>query len=174
MLSITNLQNFYGQNECPKKVNTCKEVDHLTSTEDHELAEIERKKIALMLQRAQVKSQSDQTNNGKPITLTDACFSSEVAKQKLIVVDFWAPWCGPCRMVGPLIEQLAAEYAGKVAFGKINVDDNQMIPSQFGVQGIPTLIVFKNGEPVETIVGACPKTQIELKFRPHIEKTKNS
>ena len=74
-------------------------------------------------------------------------------------------------MVGPLIEQLAAEYAGKVAFGKINVDDNQMIPSQFGVQGIPTLIVFKNGEPVETLVGACPKSHIESKFKPHMEKT---
>ena len=74
-------------------------------------------------------------------------------------------------MVGPLIEQLAAEYAGKVAFGKINVDDNQMIPSQFGVQGIPTLIIFKNGKPVETLVGACPKSQIELKFKTHMEKT---
>jgi thioredoxin 1 len=140
------------------------------NTEDHELAEIQRKKFAQMLQRAQVKSQAVQNINGKPITLTDACFSSEVAKQKLIVVDFWAPWCGPCGMVGPIIEQLAAEYAGKVAFGKINVDDNQIIPRQFGVQGIPTIIVFKNGEPVDTLVGACPKTHIESKFKPHMEK----
>lgn len=139
--------------------------------EDHELAEIQRKKITQMLQQAQVKSQPVQNINGKPITLTDACFSSEVAKQKLIVVDFWAPWCGPCGMIGPIIEQLAAEYAGKVVFGKINVDDNQIIPRQFGAQGIPTLIVFKNGEPIDTLVGACPKTQIESKFKPYMEKT---
>ena len=139
--------------------------------EDHELAEIQRKKITQMLQQAQVKSQPVQNINGKPITLTDACFSSEVAKQKLIVVDFWAPWCGPCGMIGPIIEQLAAEYAGKVVFGKINVDDNQIIPRQFGAQGIPTLIVFKNGEPIDTLVGACPKTKIESKFKPYMEKT---
>jgi len=124
-----------------------------------------------MLQRTQTQSQPAQLSKGKPITLTDDCFASEVAKHKLIVVDFWAPWCGPCRMVGPLIEQLATEYAGKVAFGKINVDYNQMIPSQFGVQGIPTLIVFKNGEPVETLVGACQKSHIESKFKPHMEKS---
>ena len=141
------------------------------NVEDHELAEIQRKKIAQMLQRTQEQTQPVHNINGKPITLTDACFSSEVAKQKLMVVDFWAPWCRPCRMVGPIIEQLAAEYAGKVAFGKINVDDNQIIPSQFGVQGIPTLIVFKNGEPVETLVGACPKTHIESKLRQHMEKS---
>lgn len=83
-----------------------------------------------MQQRAAAKSQPVQNLNGKSITLTDACFSSEVAKQKLIVVDFWAPWCGPCRMVGPIIEQLAAEYAGKVAFGKINVDEKSNDPKQ--------------------------------------------
>jgi len=124
-----------------------------------------------MLQRNQAKLQLDQTCSGKPIILTDACFSSEVAKQRLIVVDFWAPWCGPCGSVGPIIEQLASEYAGKVAFGKINVDENQIVPSQFGVQGIPTMIVFKNGEPVETLVGACPKSHIESKLKPHMDKT---
>ena len=141
------------------------------NAEDLELAEIQRKKIAQMLQRAQAQSQPNQNLNGKPITLTDASFASEVAKQKLIMVDFWAPWCGPCRMVGPLIEQLAVEYAGKVAFGKMNVDENRAIPMKFGVQGIPTLIVFKNGKAVETIVGACPKANIESKFKPHMEKT---
>jgi thioredoxin 1 len=160
--------------EKPISKHFAREGEHVTdNAEDHELAEIQRKKIAQMLQRTQEQSQPVQNLNGKPITLTDACFSSEVAKQKLIVVDFWAPWCGPCRMVGPIIEQLAAEYAGKVAFGKINVDDNQMIPSKFGVQGIPTLIVFKNGEPVETLVGACSKSHIESKLKPHMEKTEH-
>lgn len=152
-----------------------KEDDRLTNNiEDPELAQIQRRKIAQMLQRAQEGSQTNQNLNGKPIALADACFSSEVSKQKLIVVDFWAPWCGPCRTVGPIIEQLAAEYAGKVAFGKINVDDNRIIPIKFGVQGIPTLIVFKNGKPVETIVGACPKSHIESKFKPHMEKIEHA
>jgi len=141
--------------------------------EDNELEEIKRKKAAEMLQRPQAKQQIDQTCNCKPIVLTDACFSSEVAKQRLIVVDFWAPWCGPCRAVGPIIEQLASEYAGQVTFGKINVDENQIIPNQFGVQGIPTLIFFKNGEPVETIVGACPKSHIEFKFKAHLDKAEH-
>ncbi len=140
-------------------------------SEDKEISRIKRQKAVEMLQRTQTQSTPVEKANGNPISLTDASFSSEVAKQNLIVVDFWAPWCGPCRMVGPIIEQLAAEYSGEVTFGKINVDDNQIIPSQFGVQGIPTLIVFKNGKPVETLVGACSKAHIESKFKPHMEKT---
>ena len=144
----------------------------MTDQEDTELAEIQRKKLAEMLQRAQKETLSSPIVSDKPIILTDACFSSEIAKQKLIVVDFWAPWCGPCRTVGPLIEQLAAEYVGKVAFGKLNVDDNPMVPKSFGIQGIPTLIVFKNGKPVETLVGSCPKSTIESKFKSHMESIK--
>ena len=146
----------------------------ISGSEDEEIARIQRKKIAEMLQRAQAQSHPVAKADGKLITLTDACFSSEVTKQKLMVVDFWAPWCGPCRMMGPIIEQLAAEYAGRVTFGKLNVDDSPMVPSSFGVQGIPTLMVFKNGKPVETIVGACQKSTIESKFRPYIEKTEQS
>ena len=139
-------------------------------SEDEEIAKIHRKKMEDMLQRKTPIQSQPEKPDGKPIVLTDASFSATVAKHKLMVVDFWAPWCGPCRMVGPIIEQLAAEYAGKVTFGKMNVDDNQTVPSSFGVQGIPTLVVFKNGEPVETLVGACPKSHIESKFRPYMEK----
>jgi thioredoxin 1 len=138
------------------------------------LEEIKRKKVTKMLELSQGKLQLNQECNSKPVTLTDACFSSEVEKHKVIVVDFWAPWCGPCRAVGPIIEQLASEYVGKVVFGKINVDENQIVPGQFGVQGIPTLMVFKNGEPVETIIGACPKAHIESKFRPYIDEIEKS
>ena len=135
--------------------------------EENELEQIRLRKIQAMLDAAK----KGQTPVGKqPIILTDSNFSAAVTANELLVVDFWAPWCGPCRMVGPLIEQLAAEYAGRVAFGKINVDENQTIPNQFGVQSIPTLIVFKNGEPVETLVGDCPKSQIESKFKPYMEK----
>jgi thioredoxin 1 len=127
---------------------------------DDEIERIKKAKIRAMLERAQT-----QKLTSKPILLTDSNFHSEIAKHKLIVVDFWAPWCGPCRMVGPIIEELAAEYAGKVAFGKLNVDENVMVPSSFGVRGIPTLIVFKDGKIVDTLVGACSKSHIESKFR---------
>jgi len=136
------------------------------SPNDPELEKIQRKKIAEMLQHAK----SAETATGKPIILTDSNFFSQVAKYSLLVVDFWAPWCGPCRMVGPLIEQLAADYAGKVAFGKMNVDENQMVPSRFGVLSIPTLVILKDGKAVETVIGACPKSHIESKFKPFMKK----
>ena len=131
--------------------------------EDAEIDKIKKAKIVAMLEQ-------DQKGNliNKPLTLTDSNFDSEVTKHELIVIDFWAPWCGPCRMVGPLIEELATEYAGKVAFGKLNVDDNMMISSRFGVRSIPTLMIFKDGEAVDTLVGACSKSHIESKFRPYI------
>ncbi|MDX1813443.1 MAG: thioredoxin [Candidatus Bathyarchaeia archaeon] len=130
---------------------------------DEEIERIKKVKILAMLERAQ-----NQKLTSKPILLTDSNFHSEIAKHKLIVVDFWASWCGPCRMVGPIIEELAAEYAGKVGFGKLNVDENAMVPSSFGVRGIPTLIVFKDGKIVDTLVGACSKSHIESKFRPYM------
>lgn len=133
---------------------------------DPEIERIQRKKIAEMLQNAQ----SVETPTDKPIMLTDSNFSTKIVKHNLIVVDFWAPWCGPCRMVAPLIEQLAAEYAGKVAFGKMNVDENMVVPGSFGVMSIPTMIIFKNGKAVETIIGSCPKSHIESKFKPFMEK----
>jgi thioredoxin 1 len=132
-------------------------------SKDDEIERIKKAKIRAMLERAQT-----QKLTSKPILLTDSNFHSEIAKHKLIVVDFWAPWCGPCRMVGPIIEELAAEYTGKVAFGKLNVDENAMVPSSFGVRGIPTLIIFKGGKIVDTLVGACSKSHIESKFRPYM------
>ncbi len=136
----------------------------MTQTNDPELEIIQQKKIAEMLKRVLVDTQT-----GKPITLTDENFSTEIQKHTLMVVDFWAPWCSPCRMVSPIIEQLASEYVGKVTFGKMNVDQNMMIPRQFSVRSIPTLMVFKRGVAVETIVGACQKSYIEAKFKHHME-----
>ena len=141
----------------------------INNSEDHELEKIQRKKMDELLLRIQTQEKPNENLHSKPILMTDTNFSSEVTKAKLIVVDFWAPWCGPCKMVGPLIEELATEYAGKVVFGKMNVDENQMVPRSFGIQGIPTLMIFKNGKAVDTLVGAYPKSQIESKFRPHIE-----
>lgn len=90
------------------------------------------------------------------VEFTDANFKNE-SGSGLVLVDFWAPWCGPCRMVGPVIEELAGDYAGKVKVGKLNVDDHQQTAISYRVMSIPTVILFKDGEPVETMVGAMPK-----------------
>ena len=95
-----------------------------------------------------------------PITLTDYNFSEMTQKYSYLVVDFWAPWCGPCKMVSPIIDQLAHELSGKVVFGKLNVDENPTVASLFGIQSIPTLMIFKNGTAVDGILGAASKTQI--------------
>lgn len=96
----------------------------------------------------------------KPLELTDGNFSGEIA-QGLTLVDFWAPWCGPCRIIGPVIEELAGQYEGRVKVGKVNVDDNPQTAGQFRVMSIPTLILFKDGQPVEMLVGAQPKRAFE-------------
>ncbi|NLM39639.1 MAG: thioredoxin [Firmicutes bacterium] len=96
-----------------------------------------------------------------PATITDSNFKSEVLEhQGVAFVDFWAPWCGPCRMVGPIIDELATEYDGKVKFGKLNVDDNQKSAMAYGVMSIPTMVIFKDGKEVDRLVGAMPKQAI--------------
>jgi len=94
----------------------------------------------------------------EPLHVTDATFQKEVLEATLpVLVDFWAPWCGPCRMVAPVIDELAAEYDGKVVIAKVNTDENQVIPGKFGIMGIPSIILFKGGAEVERLVGARPK-----------------
>ena len=98
-------------------------------------------------------------------TFTDANFEEEVLKSdKPVLIDFWAVWCGPCRMIAPIVEELATEYEGKVKIGKLDVDSNQQTSIKFGVRSIPTILIFKNGEIKETIIGAVPKKNIVEKL----------
>ena len=99
------------------------------------------------------------------IEITDANFEGLVSANKSVLVDFWAEWCGPCRMVGPVIEELAAEYEGKAIIGKVNVDENDSIVNQFGIRNIPTILYFKNGVVVDKFVGAAQKSVLEEKLK---------
>ena len=99
------------------------------------------------------------------VTITDDNFEEEVIKSdKPVLIDFWATWCGPCKMIAPIVEEMAKEYDGKVKIGKLDVDSNQQSSIKYGVRSIPTLLLFNNGEIKETIIGAVPKAQIVQKL----------
>jgi len=101
---------------------------------------------------------------GKAIEITDANFDEIIKTGQPVLVDFWAEWCGPCKMIGPVVEELAGEFEGKAVIGKVNVDDNPAVSARFGIRSIPTLLVFKNGEIVDKQVGAVPKTALADKI----------
>lgn len=102
----------------------------------------------------------------KPFTFTDGNFDTEALKSDVpVIVDFWAAWCGPCRMIAPIIEDLSEEYQGKVKVGKLDVDDNQQTAIKYGVRSIPTVLFFKGGELKDTIIGAVPKSMFTEKLQ---------
>lgn len=104
------------------------------------------------------------------LEVTDANFEEEVLKSdKPAVVDFWATWCGPCRMIGPIIEEMAGEYQGKAVIGKLNVDDNQQTAAKFGIMSIPAVLIFKNGEVVESLIGARNKSDYVGALTTHLD-----
>lgn len=126
-----------------------------------ELEEIRKRKLKEMEEKMKYP--------GKPINLQDGNFDETVKKYPLILVDFWSEWCPPCRIVGPVIEDLARELQGKVVFGKLDVGSNQSIALKFGITAIPTLLIFKEGKVAESITGAVPKEQILDKLMKYIE-----
>jgi len=108
-------------------------------------------------------------SSDKPLTVTDQTFSQEIVNsQGVVLLDCWAQWCGPCRMVGPIMEQLAAESQGRYRIAKLNVDENPRTASQFQIQSIPTMLIFKNGKLVDRIIGAQPKPAIASRLGTHI------
>ena len=105
------------------------------------------------------------------ITLTDSTFEDQIKQSTVpMLVDFWAPWCMPCRMVAPVLSALAKDYSGRLAVGKVNVDENPNIASRFGITGIPTLLLFKDGKPVGQWIGALPRPMLEQALQPHLDQ----
>ncbi len=105
---------------------------------------------------------------GKTLELNDSNFDQAINTDKPVLVDFWAEWCGPCKMIGPLVEELAGDYEGKAVIAKLNVDENPQVTARFGVRSIPTLLVFKNGQVVDKQVGAVPKSVLSQKIQAQV------
>ena len=136
---------------------------------DKELAELKRKKLEQLRSRYMNGGNNmDGEILNTPINITDAVFDENVKKYQMVVIDCWAPWCGPCRMIHPIVEELAKEMQGKIVFGKLNVDENRATAAKFGIMSIPSLLVFRNGELVDRIIGAMPKEMLMAKLNPHL------
>ncbi len=131
---------------------------------DEELERIRMRKMAEMMSRKTPAA----TGLAEPVILSDVDFDQFVSSNPVVLVDFWAEWCGPCRVIGPVIRQMAQDYAGKVAFGKLNVDENPMIAERFGINSIPTMLIFRSGQLADGIVGAVPRSIIEARLAKHL------
>jgi thioredoxin 1 len=133
----------------------------MENKENYELERIKREKLQEMKRST---SEKQNPTLSKPVEVTDITFKEKIQNHALVVVDCWAPWCGPCNIVAPVIEAMARDYAGRILFGKLNVDENSEIAKQYQVMSIPTLLVFKNARLVDRIVGAMPRQMLEPKI----------
>jgi thioredoxin 1 len=114
------------------------------------------------------KKNMDENMPDTPLQISDSNIDSTVSKYPVIVIDCWAPWCGPCRMVEPVVEELAKQMKGKVVFGKLNVDENPATSMKYGIMSIPSLLMFKNGQLIDTFVGAMPEPILKAKITSHL------
>jgi thioredoxin 1 len=131
---------------------------------DEEMEKIKQRKLRQLMEKAVETEKKKKPSLNKPIKVSDATFKDMTQNHSLVVVDCWAPWCAPCHMVAPVIEEMARDYAGRILFGKLNVDENREVAMQYQIMSIPTLLVFKNGKLVDRIVGAMPRQVLEPKI----------
>ena len=141
------------------------EHERFISGEDEELKRIREKKLRELMRPKEKKPEM----SAKPVHVTDSNFNEMMNKNSLALIDCWAPWCGPCIVISPIVEELGKEYAGKVFVGKLNVDENPRTAGRFQIFGIPTVLVIKNGKEVDRIVGLVPKDHIEARLKRHLE-----
>ncbi|RLI43441.1 thioredoxin [Candidatus Bathyarchaeota archaeon] len=141
----------------------------MAEEEDKELERIKMKKLREMLRRRiSEESERQMSFPDRPVNLSDMTFKEFIQKYPLVVIDCWAPWCGPCRILSPIIDEIARDYVGKIAFGKLNVDENPRVAMEYGIMSIPTLLIFKNGRLVDRIVGAMPRRMLEPRITRHL------
>ncbi|RLG93368.1 thioredoxin [Candidatus Bathyarchaeota archaeon] len=141
----------------------------MAEEEDKELERIKMKKLREMLRRRLSEGSERQISfPDRPVNLSDTTFKEFIQKYPLVVVDCWAPWCGPCRILSPILDEIARDYVGKIVFGKLNVDENPRVAMEYGIMSIPTLLVFKNGRLVDRIVGAMPRSMLEPRITRHL------
>ena len=135
----------------------------------NELDEIKKRKLEQLKIKYMNKGETmDENIPDTPLKITDVNIETNIRKYPTMIIDCWAPWCGPCRMVGPIIEELAKEMKGEIVFGKLNVDENQETSMKYRIMSIPTLLVFKNGKHVDNIIGAMPKEMLKAKLNPYL------
>lgn len=133
---------------------------------EDELERIRREKMKKMMEKIMFNKNIASLEN--PIEMNEENFDEVIRRNPLVVVDCWASWCGPCRMVAPIVEELAKEYNGRILFGKLNVDNNKVTSLRYNIMSIPTFLVFKNGKLVDRIIGASPKNILEREIKKHL------
>ncbi|MEM1518153.1 MAG: thioredoxin [Nitrososphaerota archaeon] len=139
----------------------------VSEPDESELDRILQRKLRELMRDSNAPEESASFPS-EPIDITDKDFDKFISRYPLVVVDFWADWCMPCRFLAPIVKELAKEMSGKVVFGKLNVDENPVTSSKFGIMSIPTLIIFKDGRPVDAVVGALPKSKLHALIIKHL------
>lgn len=137
-------------------------------SDNAELERIKQKKLRDMLKSHDASLSVSPTNRGKPITVTDSTFLQTIQQYPFVVVDCWAIWCAPCRMIAPVIESLARDYTGRIVFAKLDIDHNPQTASRYQIMSIPTLLIFKKGKLIDRLVGALPRQLLEPKIVFHL------